>query len=374
MHDPSVAATAFAVLLLLLAALLLRRSRRSDSERRCTTPPPSNGHLVTLSRGTCHYRTFGDGNKGSPTVLLVHGLTGSSGYFVWLARALSEKGRRRVVSLDLYGRGRTAYPADDAPMTAELFAEQIEEFLRKMPRDQEDDRRPIDLVGYSMGGGVAIAFAAKWPERCRSLTLIAPCGTRNMRLPFSLRLLLRLPLVPELLVWLLFSPTQALLGRKDEQWEDVAKWAGWDEHEREEGRRAVEEATTLRDSMLNTLKHFPLAGLEEQMEEVAKQLVPGRMEVPPSPAQFIGGSSTSSGSSRSSRSSGSSSSGSSSLVHVLWGGKDEVVPVAGAARLLQCIPGATYDPSRFAQSTHNLPLERAEEVAQEMIKWWARAC
>lgn len=372
MIDADLAAAAAAtlpLLLLLIAAAAVKSLRRSGSERRCTTPPPKNGHLVRLSRGMCHYRIDGVGNNGSPTVLLVHGLSGSSGYFVWLARALSQKGRR-VVSLDLYGRGRTSYPTDDAPMTAELFAEQVSEFLREMPHsrsdncwmngiDYVDDRRPIDLVGYSMGGGVAVAFAAKWPERCRSLTLIAPCGTRNMRLPFPLRLLLRVPLVPELLAWLFFSPTQALLGRKDDQWEDVTKWAGWEEHAREEGRRAVEEATTLRLSMLNTLKHFPLDDLEEEMAVVAKHLVSGRLEVPLEaplpPTRLIGSSGSGSGS---------------SLVHVLWGGKDELVPVAGAARLLQCIPGATYDPSRFAQSTHNLPLERAEEVAEEMIKWW----
>ena len=356
------------LLLLHIAAATIAILLRSGREHRCTTPPPTNGHFVRLSRGLCHYRVDGIGNTGSPTVLLVHGLTGSSGYFVWLARALSQKGRRRVVSLDLYGRGRTSYPADDAPMTAELFAEQIFEFLREMPQgrsdtcrmngiDCEEDRLPIDLVGYSMGGGVAVAFAAKWPERCRSLTLIAPCGTRNMRLPLSLRLLLRLPLVPELLIWLCFSPKQALLGRKDDQWEDVTEWEGWEEHAREEGRRAVEEATTLRLSMLNTLRHFPLDDLEEEMTMVATRLAPGRLEVPLPQPSLVGGRKSGSGSGT-------------SLVHVIWGGNDEVVPVAGAARLLQRIPGATYDPSRFAKSTHNLPLERAEEVADEMIKWW----
>lgn len=36
----------------------------------------------------------------------------------------------------------------------------------------------IDLVGYSLGGWIAAAYAVTYPERLRSLTLITPIGLR----------------------------------------------------------------------------------------------------------------------------------------------------------------------------------------------------
>src|SRR2546425_8853765 len=37
---------------------------------------------------------------------------------------------------------------------------------------------PFDLVGYSLGGWIAAAYAVVYPERLRSLTLVVPAGPR----------------------------------------------------------------------------------------------------------------------------------------------------------------------------------------------------
>jgi len=45
---------------------------------------------------------------------------------------------------------------------------------------------PVSLVGFDMGGAVAAGFAAKYPDLCRSLALLAPTGAgRSLRLPLS---------------------------------------------------------------------------------------------------------------------------------------------------------------------------------------------
>ena len=44
----------------------------------------------------------------------------------------------------------------------------------------------MSLVGFDMGGAVAAGFAAKYPDLCRSLALLAPTGAgRSLRLPLS---------------------------------------------------------------------------------------------------------------------------------------------------------------------------------------------
>ncbi len=40
--------------------------------------------------------------------------------------------------------------------------------------DQAVGTGPVDLVGHSYGGVIALDFATRWPERVRSLTLIEP--------------------------------------------------------------------------------------------------------------------------------------------------------------------------------------------------------
>jgi pimeloyl-ACP methyl ester carboxylesterase len=44
----------------------------------------------------------------------------------------------------------------------------------------------VHVVGYSMGGAVAAAFAATYPARTLSLALVAPVGTTAMALPRGL--------------------------------------------------------------------------------------------------------------------------------------------------------------------------------------------
>jgi pimeloyl-ACP methyl ester carboxylesterase len=73
--------------------------------------------------------------------------------------------RHQVVAVDLQGHGRTA--DIDRPIDIRLMADDIAALINHLELDKPD------VVGYSLGGGVALQVAAKYPNRVRRLVLIA---------------------------------------------------------------------------------------------------------------------------------------------------------------------------------------------------------
>ncbi|UWQ53560.1 alpha/beta fold hydrolase [Leisingera caerulea] len=152
-----------ALLVLIITPPLRERLRKPvDAKARQTAP----GAFARLSGGLTHYRWTGP--LRGPVAVCVHGLTSPS--FVWngIAKGLGAMGYR-VLTYDLYGRGYSDRP--QGPQDRAFFLTQLEELLQ----DQEagDD---VTLIGYSMGGAIATAFAAAHPERLRELILLAPAG------------------------------------------------------------------------------------------------------------------------------------------------------------------------------------------------------
>lgn len=100
---------------------------------------------------------------GAPPYLLLHGFTGAVSNWERVISALSE--RAYVLAPDLLGHGLTDAPADPAryampSAAADLFAlwQQLE-----LP--------PVHLVGYSMGGRLALYTALAYPRMVARLTL-----------------------------------------------------------------------------------------------------------------------------------------------------------------------------------------------------------
>ena len=75
---------------------------------------------------------------------------------------------RRVITVDLQGHGRTA--DIDRPFSPELMADDVAALAAHLGLEQ------IDVMGYSLGGAVALRTAIQHPELVRRLVLIAiPC-------------------------------------------------------------------------------------------------------------------------------------------------------------------------------------------------------
>ncbi len=124
------------------------------------------GEFSLLSQGVTHYRWTGAAR--GPVIVCAHGLTTPSKVWDSIATGLAQLGFR-VLVYDLYGRGFSDRPK--GRQNAEFFLRQLEDLLND--QGVEDD---ITLLGYSMGGSIAAAFAARHPDRLRRLILLAPAG------------------------------------------------------------------------------------------------------------------------------------------------------------------------------------------------------
>jgi 2-succinyl-6-hydroxy-2,4-cyclohexadiene-1-carboxylate synthase len=95
-----------------------------------------------------------------PAVVL-HGFTGSGAAMAGVVRAL-RTGGRQVSAPDLVGHGSPPAPTDPAAYTMDACVESIAGLLDG----------PTHVVGYSMGGRVALALAVAHAERVATLALI----------------------------------------------------------------------------------------------------------------------------------------------------------------------------------------------------------
>ncbi|MDF2536189.1 MAG: Menaquinone biosynthesis related protein [Bacillales bacterium] len=102
------------------------------------------------------------GGKGEP-VMMLHGFTGSIN--TWRHFVSKHNEDFRFVVPSLVGHGKTDAPHDLNRYTIESVVEDLVGILDQLKINQ------IHLVGYSMGGRLAIAFALKYPNRLKSLVL-----------------------------------------------------------------------------------------------------------------------------------------------------------------------------------------------------------
>jgi pimeloyl-ACP methyl ester carboxylesterase len=107
-----------------------------------------------------------DGGAGAP-VVFVHSLAGTSGH--WSAQLEHLRRSRRAVAFDLRGHGRSEAPRNgDYAITA--VAADIGAVAGALGLER------FALVGHSMGGGVALAYAGAHPKRVARLLLLDPIG------------------------------------------------------------------------------------------------------------------------------------------------------------------------------------------------------
>lgn len=105
------------------------------------------------------------GGEGPPLVL-VHGLAGAAYNFTELAPLLAQ--RRRVLVPDLPGHGGTA------PLPA---VETMGDLARHVAAVAEHEgMAEAEVLGYSLGGVVALRLAAERPEAVSALVLLASAG------------------------------------------------------------------------------------------------------------------------------------------------------------------------------------------------------
>lgn len=110
--------------------------------------------------------------NGDPLVLL-HGGLGAIEMFGPNLAALAKK--YQVIAVDLQGHGRTA--DIDRPLRVELMSDDIAGLMKHLKVAQ------ADIMGYSLGGGVAIQIAIRHPELVRKLVIVSTPLRRNAFYP-----------------------------------------------------------------------------------------------------------------------------------------------------------------------------------------------
>lgn len=105
--------------------------------------------------------SFSDLGKGT-AVVLIHGFLENTTMWQDIAPELSK--RNRVVIIDLLGHGKSDCLGYVHPM--ELFSETVEAVLKHLRI------RKCILIGHSLGGYVALAFAEKNPKKIKGLCLM----------------------------------------------------------------------------------------------------------------------------------------------------------------------------------------------------------
>ena len=117
------------------------------------------GRYADVNGLNLYYETQGSGRP----LILLHGGLGSGEMFGPILPALAAN--RQVIAVDLQGHGRTA--DIDRPLDIRLMADDIAALIDHLGLDKPD------LVGYSLGGGVAFFTAVKYPDKVGKLVMAA---------------------------------------------------------------------------------------------------------------------------------------------------------------------------------------------------------
>lgn len=118
------------------------------------------------------FRDLGANHDGSLPVLLLHGSPGDGGQLLRFASALA--GSRRVIVPDLPGFGASTASIPDYSIHAHAIYLQALLDRLAIPR--------VHVIGFSMGGGVALTLAALDANRLASLTLLSSIGAQEYEL------------------------------------------------------------------------------------------------------------------------------------------------------------------------------------------------
>jgi pimeloyl-ACP methyl ester carboxylesterase len=124
-----------------------------------TTVVKGSGQYADVNGINLYYEISGTGRP----LILLHGGLGSGEMFGPVMPLLAQ--HHQVVAVDLQGHGRTA--DIDRPIDPRLMADDIAALIEHLGLASPD------VVGYSLGGGVALQTAVKYPTRVRRLVAVS---------------------------------------------------------------------------------------------------------------------------------------------------------------------------------------------------------
>lgn len=119
----------------------------------------NRGDYASVNGLNLYYEVHGDGQP----LILLHGGLGAVEMFGEVLSLLAEG--RRVIGVDLQAHGRTADV--DRPITFEAMADDVAALISHLGLEE------ADVMGYSVGGSVALQTAIRHPEAVRKVVLVS---------------------------------------------------------------------------------------------------------------------------------------------------------------------------------------------------------
>jgi pimeloyl-ACP methyl ester carboxylesterase len=140
------------------ASTIVHAAPEKPAMQTATPKPTKSGHAA-VNGVNYYYAVYGTGEP----LLLLHGGLGQIEMFGPSLTKLAQS--RQLIGVDLQGHGRT--PLGDRELSLVDMGNDMAGVLKKLGYDK------VDVLGYSMGGGVAFQFAAQHPEMVRRLALLS---------------------------------------------------------------------------------------------------------------------------------------------------------------------------------------------------------
>lgn len=161
-----VALAATAAASLAAPAAVHAQGARTTTETEATAlPEPARSGYIEANGVNYYFEIHGQGEP----LLLLHGGLGSIEMFGPVLPMLAEG--REVVGVDLHGHGRTAL--GDRPISVVDMGDDMAVVLNELGYER------VDVLGYSLGGGVAFRLAVQHPETVRRLALVSTGYARD---------------------------------------------------------------------------------------------------------------------------------------------------------------------------------------------------
>ncbi|MDG2046232.1 MAG: alpha/beta hydrolase [Halioglobus sp.] len=294
------------LVLLVLAAVAFAVTRGGVKDLDYAARNEHGGNYLQTEYGVLSYTR--EGPKDAPVVILVHGF--STPKFVWqqaIPAVLAEG--YQVISFDHLGRGFSDRP--EGPYDSALYNSELTGLIEGL-----NLKTPLTLVGYSMGGANVVDFAASYPSQVSRLVLIAPAGYMRNSSGASL---LTMPVVGE---WLA-TVFGARYARQSIKAEINAGRAPENMLEKFDQQAAFAGYT---DSLLSTLRYFPMADLSDRY-------------------RIVGGTDI--------------------AVWAIWGTADTVVPFDGADPMKKDVPQMKL--TKLEGANHNMTYGQADDVTAALV-------
>jgi pimeloyl-ACP methyl ester carboxylesterase len=156
---------AFVLVIMLTAGMAFCQSNQKASSKSKNKKPEESGY-ADVNGLKMYYEVYG---KGKPIVLLHGSYMNIPMNWTEFIPLLSRD--RKVIVAEMQGHGRTK----DIPreLSYEGMADDVSGLLRHLKIDS------ADILGYSMGGGVAFQFAVRHPEQLRRLVILSGTYTHD---------------------------------------------------------------------------------------------------------------------------------------------------------------------------------------------------